>query len=198
LNPRPHQIENAILKWLPVFTYITDRAISEAEKVHDIAVTSVAPSKTVVGEGYSMPINVTVLNQGHFLETLNITLYANTTIIQAQEIELPIGRSKTVTFEWNTTGIPLGNYTIKTVADVVDNETIVTNNAFIYGTVKLSIPGDINGDGIVNIRDIYIAARAFGTKLGDDRWDSNADITEDRVINIHDIFAISKEFGKSS
>ncbi len=26
-NPRPYQIENVILRWLPVFTYVTDRAI---------------------------------------------------------------------------------------------------------------------------------------------------------------------------
>jgi len=180
-----------------VFIYIADRAISEVEKVHDIAVTSVAPSKTIVGERCIMSINVTVLNQGDFLGIFNLTVYANTTIVQAQEIRLPVEESKNITFEWNTTDIPLGNYTIKAVADVVDNETIITNNTFIHGIVTVSLLGDINADTIVDIIDISTAARAFGTKFGDHKWDSNADINEDWVINILDLSAIAKEYGKS-
>ena len=41
--------------------------------VHDVAVTNVAPSKTVVGQGFSATINVTVANQGDYTETFNVT-----------------------------------------------------------------------------------------------------------------------------
>jgi len=40
--------------------------------IHDIAVTDVTPSKTVVGQGYSLNINVTVENQGDCTETFGI------------------------------------------------------------------------------------------------------------------------------
>jgi len=51
----------------------------------DIAVTGVSPSKTVVGQGYSADINVTVNNQGLSTETFNVTAYyGNATITPEQ------------------------------------------------------------------------------------------------------------------
>jgi len=43
---------------------------------HDVAITGVEPSKTVVGQGYNMNVNVTVANQGDYTETFDVTLYA--------------------------------------------------------------------------------------------------------------------------
>lgn len=45
---------------------------------HDVAVTNVTPSKTVVGQGYPTAINVSVENKGTFDETFNVTLYVGT------------------------------------------------------------------------------------------------------------------------
>jgi hypothetical protein len=44
--------------------------------IHNVAITSIVPSKTVVGQGYNMNVNVTVANQGNFTETFDVTLYA--------------------------------------------------------------------------------------------------------------------------
>ncbi|MEM2567690.1 MAG: CARDB domain-containing protein [Candidatus Bathyarchaeia archaeon] len=68
--------------------------------------------KTVVGEGYTMNINVTVINQGDFMETFNVAVYANTTEIRTKEITLQSGESTTLTFTWNTTDFAKGNYTL--------------------------------------------------------------------------------------
>ncbi len=46
------------------------------EPTPDIAVTNVTLSKTVVGQGYSVSINVTVENQGVYAETFNVTVYS--------------------------------------------------------------------------------------------------------------------------
>jgi hypothetical protein len=43
---------------------------------HGVAVTNVTSSKTVVGQGYGLSINVTVANLGASAETFNVTLYA--------------------------------------------------------------------------------------------------------------------------
>jgi hypothetical protein len=51
-------------------------AFGPSQLIHDVAITNVTPSKTVVGQGYSMNVNVTVANQGDFTETFNVTLYA--------------------------------------------------------------------------------------------------------------------------
>lgn len=59
-----------------------------------------------------------------------------------------------------------------------------------------TVQSDLNGDGKVNIHDIYIVAAAFGTKPGDVRWDSIADINHDDKVGIQDIYILAKDFGK--
>jgi len=49
---------------------------------------------------------------------------------------------------------------------------------------------DVNGDGVVNIKDMYIAAQAFGTEPGDDRWDPTGDVEMDETIGIKDLYKI--------
>jgi PKD repeat protein len=78
----------------------------------DIAVEHIAFSKSVVGQGYTIQINVTVANQGDFIETFNVTLYANTTAIETREITLTSLNSTTITYTWNTNGFVKGNYTL--------------------------------------------------------------------------------------
>jgi len=43
--------------------------------VHDVVATNVTPSKTLVGQGYSASLNVTVANEGDYIETFVITAY---------------------------------------------------------------------------------------------------------------------------
>lgn len=92
----------------------------------------------------------------------------------------------------------LGSYTLRAVAEAVENETILANNEFIFSVIQVSIPGDINADGKVNILDVSAAARAFGSKPGEERFEPNADVNEDRVINIMGILEIAREFGKTA
>jgi len=59
------------------------------------------------------------------------------------------------------------------------------------------IPGDLNHDFVVNIADIFIAAKAFGSKPGDLNWNAVADLNKDGVISIRDIYIIAKNYGKT-
>jgi len=172
---------------------------------HDIAVLNVTPSKTIVGEGYSININVTVENQGDNTETFNITLYANTTIINTfTNLTLPNGNSTTITFTWNTTGFAKGNYTIKAVADTVPSETDTTDNTLINGWVFVSIPGDVNADQTVNILDCIMLANHFGHTNGNGHTPStkewmaclNSDINCDLKVNILDCIILAGHFGQ--
>jgi hypothetical protein len=56
---------------------------------------------------------------------------------------------------------------------------------------------DLNYDGGVNIVDMTLAAKAFGTVQGDSRWSREADINGDGEINIVDLTRIAKDFGKT-
>lgn len=55
---------------------------------------------------------------------------------------------------------------------------------------------DLNKDGTVNILDISIVARAFGTKLGDPKWEATSDLDKNGVVNIIDISMVARDFGK--
>ena len=126
--------------------------------IHSVTVTNIVPSKTVVGRGYDDVVNVTVANQGGFTETFNTTFYANATSIASQNMTLPVGTSATKTFVWNTLGLAYGNYTISANVTLTLGETNLWIGPLTYGTVKVTIPGDINGDGVVNGLDLHLLA----------------------------------------
>jgi len=53
------------------------------------------------------------------------------------------------------------------------------------------IPGDLNHDGEVDIRDIALAARAFGSCPSHPRWNPLADVVPDNEIDIRDIRSLN-------
>jgi hypothetical protein len=55
---------------------------------------------------------------------------------------------------------------------------------------------DLNGDREVNILDLSMVARAFGTNPSDRRWVTIADANDDRVVNILDITYVARAFGQ--
>lgn len=196
-NPGPSQIESVVQRWLPVFTYTASRAISEA---YDIAATSITYSKNVVGQGYTMGINTTITNQGEFTEDLNVTLYANETYIGSQTVNLTSRNYTTVSLVWNTTSVPKGNYTITAYAWPVLGETDTIDNTCTGGWVIIATICDITGpqgwpDGKVDMRDVSVAAKAFGSSPGDGRWSANCDIDNDGKVDMKDIGTIAKKFG---
>ncbi|MEM3703659.1 MAG: ABC transporter substrate-binding protein [Candidatus Bathyarchaeia archaeon] len=56
---------------------------------------------------------------------------------------------------------------------------------------------DLNFDGVIDIRDVSAAGRAFGATPGTLRWNIEADINLDSVVDIRDISAIGRKFGRS-
>jgi hypothetical protein len=58
------------------------------------------------------------------------------------------------------------------------------------------LTADLNYDGKVNIQDIFTVAQAFGTEVGDPRWNKEADTNGDNKVNIVDIFNVATDFGK--
>jgi hypothetical protein len=143
----------------------------------DIAVISVTPSKTVVGQDYSQFINITVQNQGLLPVTFNVTLYPDVTEIGTQTVNnMPNGTTTTLTFTWNTTGLPYGNYTVSAYAAPVLGETNTASNNFAGGVVTVTIPGDIDGDGTVFLSDLGLMAAAWGSTPTSPNWNPNADI----------------------
>jgi hypothetical protein len=154
---------------------------------HDVAVVGVHPLKTIVGQGFSMHINVTVTNQGDFTETFNLTVYASAATIQTKTLTLTSQNSTTITFTWNTSGFVKGNYTIWAYAWPVAGETDKADNTFTDGWVIVTIPGDVNGDHIVDISDLVITVGTIPSAPGWSNWNPNADINGDGVCDVSDL-----------
>jgi len=192
-NPDPNNIETVIQRWLPVFTYITNRAIAEA---YDTAITNVIPLKTVIGQKFNMNINVTVANQGKFAEAFNVAVYANATLIETEIVVLLSGSSATVNFVWNTTGFTYGNYTIWAYAEPVSGETHTADNTFIYGTITVTISGDVDGDQSVTILDVVKITSIYALKQGDPGFNPNSDIDNDSNITILDVVICTSHYGQ--
>jgi nitrous oxidase accessory protein NosD len=155
----------------------------------DVAVTGIALSKTVVGQNFTAHLNVTVTNQGNKIEGFNITAYANTTKIQTQFITLTGGNSTNVTFNWDTTGWTMGNYNISAIATQLPSEIDTTDNTLIGGIIKVTIPGDINGDFYVNIQDAALIGLYWQWRVAiypPPPLLAEADINGDGIVNIKD------------
>jgi parallel beta-helix repeat protein len=106
--------------------------------VHDVAVTDVSVSPTTVVAGETVTIDVTVENQGTDSESFTVTVYYDDTAIASQDIvNLFPGWSTTITFYWDTTGMPRGTYTIKAIASTVLGETDIQDNTLVDGTVEI-------------------------------------------------------------
>jgi hypothetical protein len=160
----------------------------------DVAVLNVATSKDgcipipVVGQGYNVTVRVTVENQGDFTETFNVTLYANTTAIETKTVtNLHVDAQTLLNFTWNTASFTKGSYTIKAIADTVFGETDTDDNTKDDGTVLVSIPGDVNGDHLVDISDLVITVNAIPSAPEWPNWNPNADINGDGVCDISDL-----------
>jgi hypothetical protein len=187
------------------YVYLGDPTIGPQhpkEIVHDVLITGIKCYRTVLSNNTSTSINVTVQNQGTTAETFNVSLFYHENLqvnpyeIGTQTITLQARQSTILTFRWAAPGI--GNCTLTAIASQIQGETRTDDNTLTFSLIRVSIPGDINADGKVNILDISIAAIAYQTKPGDVKWDANADVNEDGTINILDISAIAKEYGKSS
>jgi hypothetical protein len=104
----------------------------------DIAVTAVTLSKTVVRAGEVVDITVKVKNKGNETESFNVTVYRDHVIIDMKPVATLAPSSETqVLFQWNTTGVPPGNYVITATAGPVPGQIELNDSVLVDGTVTI-------------------------------------------------------------
>jgi len=149
----------------------------------DIAVLSVTPSEILGGQGFTPSIDVTVENQADLTENFTVTLYADKNIaVIGDEIiigeqtvsSLTGGTSTTLTYTWNTTDIPKGDYTISAKAhEILDEVDTADNLKAADSTVTvLSLGHDIAIKTVYSLKTVLgqgfpltidITAKNFGS-----------------------------------
>jgi hypothetical protein len=116
---------------------VTIEVLSEIEVIHDIAITELTPYETVIKQGKTTYLNVTIANQGNVSEAFEVTTYANDTLIQTKTVALESNATIEVTFDWNTTSWLEGNYTLSAYAWPVRGETEITDNTYVDGFIQI-------------------------------------------------------------
>ena len=171
-----------------------------AEYVHDIAVATVTPSQTVAYPGYTIvDISVEVQNQGCSPETFDVTTYYDSTAIATQTVSLA-SASITITFNWDGASVSYEYYQLSAVASPVTGETDTADNTCIDDTVTVTIPGDVNGDGTVNVQDSAKLSAHFYSPpyfLGPLGYHPNADINNDGKVDSYDAAIVSDHWLQS-
>jgi hypothetical protein len=165
--------------------------------IHDLGVTSITPEKTSVSQGLNATFYVTVKNYGNSEETFSLTLsYDPVRVIDTEIVFLSALTAETIAYTWNTTtGVSPGNYGITAYVHPLPGETDTGDNLLI-DTFYVSIPGDINLDGRVDILDAIRLSNSFGKSLGQDGFNPSADINSDNYVNILDAIILANHFNQ--
>lgn len=175
---------------------------------HDVAISNMTSDRSWIFQGRNATVTVTVLNKGDFNENITALLYCNITaneLIGAQNIALGAGENETLSFAWDTIGLPINqNFTLTSVA-TVPLDYNPADNVMAIGLITVRMLGDLNGDGKVDIKDISLAAKAFGSygpnfkyqgSPASPTWNSDCDINGDNKVDIKDLSMLARTFGK--
>ena len=164
--------------------------------IRDVAVTGVVTDLDTAYEGWTVLVNVTVLNKGNLTETFELRILydgnvgAVTTVADLAEAE-----ERTVTVNWETAGVAAcHNYTISAFAVPVPYEFNTGDNTLEDGKVKIRIMGDYNGDDIVDMRDIGDVCNLYGSNPTKPNWNAYADFNRDGRIDLRDIGLVCRNY----
>jgi len=145
--------------------------------------------------------NVTISNpETVFLSITNITgTMAQSPLGPGESILLSAKLSYLLTGTSQTAQSYPRNYTDTATAKAWTQPSYVgtgvsdTRSALFIAYPK--VVGDVNGDAKVDIVDLVLVARSFGTSTGDTNWNSAADFSRDGRIDITDLSTVGICFG---
>lgn len=166
---------------------------------HDVAIASVRSSKTIAYGGNTVFIEVIAKNHGNNPEDFEVKCYADSALVGSRIISLAAEQVYPMIFAWNTTNIPFGTYSLSAIASVVPYETNIADNTCTDGTVQVRVPGDINGDGIVDVYDAVLLIRDIDAIPSSPNWNNGrSDINDDGRVSGADVTILVRNFGRAA
>jgi hypothetical protein len=177
---------------------LTDGIVWIMTQIHDIAILNITVPNYAY-QGWKVNITVTVKNKGNLTEIFTVEAFVDSDSLGTVTVtDLAPATEFNITYLWDTKNVTAcRNYTISAEASIHPYEYNATDNSLIDGKIKVRIMGDVNGDGKVDVQDIFAVAKAFGSYPPLPRFDPAFDLLQDLKIDIKDIFIIAKNFGKS-
>jgi PKD repeat protein len=155
----------------------------------DIAITEVTSPQIMVMSGTPVQVDVTAVNNGDFLETFNVSAYANQDFIGKQTVtNLAPSTQTTLHFTWDTTGASLGGYVLKANATIVLGEANTTNNEYVNGLITVAETNIFNYPVIVGGHTFIVQVNSTSS-LGDLNL-----ISSEKKISLH----VSGEMGTNA
>lgn len=203
------KIENNASNDLNVTITVNPHDFSNASLGVAYAITTISTGQTVTVM-LSVPIEKTSMSG-------NATVYANVFTDFPRYGGTPLSMEKSATFmiSGSAQGTPTyispppqgtyitilnihykpystGNYTIVATAQYIGSYAIQSKK------IGVSIAGDINGDGSVNLQDLVLLAKAYGSKPGEPNWNPKADLDGNGTVGLSDLVILAKNYGKGT
>lgn len=133
------------------------------------------------------PINVTVTNNGIFTEIFNVTVFANNTAIQTQNVTVLATASESLEFPLVTSALQSGVYNLSVyVAGSIE---------YCDYMVKVYPTGDVDRDNDVDLFDIVTISNCYGMKKSDIGYNPNCDLNCDGNVDIYDVVLTVMNYG---
>jgi hypothetical protein len=164
--------------------------------VHDVAIISVETNSSWAYRGNLINITVIIANKGNIVEKVNVTIYYDETeIVTFRDVYLLAEENLTLTFLWNTSLVNPGGYIISVAASIVEMEENTGDNFLVNGEI-IVVFIDVNLDGKIDVMDVAIVAKAYGSYPTHPNWDPRADLDGDGKIDIMDVAMVAIHFGE--
>jgi len=182
---------------LSQIVYTTSNQISG---VYDLGIRGITLGSRLVRSGWSVLINVTVTNYGDFGETGLLTLSLNSTVIKSTNQTFTPGSTYTLRYNWTSQVGFWGRYNLNATLKPAVSENVANNgdNSWSAGLLRISPPGDVDGNGYVDIVDAATLAIAYGKPVSFNPYaDVDRDATPGSVIDILDAATLALYYGKS-
>ena len=82
------------------------------------------------------------------------------------------------------------------------DRSVVSPGESVTLTGRLVIPkkpyGDLNQDGVIDVKDIFTIAKAYGSMPGSPNWNPDADVNDDGKVDLKDIFSVVRFNGQKA
>jgi hypothetical protein len=175
---------------------------------HDIAVLNASVSPLKLRKGELLEINCRIKNFGSVEENVVIVCgqngsnvwvapqYLEPMVINYENVTISSGFDFVYACSWNTSGEIPGLRSIFVQALLVPDEMDASDNTCFVSTVIIVAPSDLDANGKVDILDVSMVARAYGSTPQEPSWNERADVNKDGVINILDVALVAQDFGR--